>query len=151
MVTELLALLITVESGIVAGVFFAVAVSVIPALATMPPGRYIEAHRALGEGYHPVMPIIVNSATLAAAALIFLAPSTATRWIFAVVTVLLLGVQGVSHLCNVPINRRAKAVDPDNVPDGWDDPRTLWRNWHLLRTALAFLLLVVSTVALISL
>src|SRR5262245_49049112 len=99
MLAELLAFLVTIESGVVAGVFFAVTVSVIPALAVMPAGRYIEAHRALGHGYHPVMPIIVNSGTLVSVILIFLAPSAQLRWLFIAQLVLLLGVQGVSHLC----------------------------------------------------
>ena len=67
---------------------------------------------------------------------------------FAVAAVLLLGVSGVSHLCNVPINRRVKAItDPAVIPADWEDPRPLWRRFHYLRTFLAVLALAVNAAA----
>lgn len=123
--------------GIIAGVFFAVRVSVLPALCALAPGPYIEMHRSLGKGYHPAMPLIVNTTMFAQLGLAVLAPTVLARGLAVAGLVLSLGVQAVSHLANVPINRRLLAVDPDAVPADWDDPRPLWRNWHDLRTALA--------------
>jgi uncharacterized membrane protein len=137
-----------VESGVVAGVFFAVAVSVIPTLAPLPPGQYIVLHRALGKGYHPVMPIITNSGFVLDVVAAVLADGIAQRTLFVAGAVLFQAVQAVSHLCNVPINRRVKAVDADAVPADWADPRPLWRNWHLVRTVFAGLLLLVNASAL---
>jgi uncharacterized membrane protein len=134
-------------SGVTAGVLFAVALSVLPALFAMPTERYVYAHKLLGRNWDPTMPVIVLSSTVLDVVLAaVVAPSRATVW-FAVAGALLLGVSAVSHLCNVPINRRVKSVDPDRIPAGWQDPRPLWRRWHLLRTILAVLAVVVNAAA----
>ncbi|MFD0773558.1 DUF1772 domain-containing protein [Streptomonospora algeriensis] len=144
MVDGALSLVSVLGTGIVAGVFFAVAVSVLPALADMEPGPYITTHRALGKGYHPHMPLIVTAALLADAALVFITPSPGARLLFAVAAVLLVGVQAVSQFGNVPINRRLGRTPTDPVPGDWADPRPLWRRWHALRTAFAVLALLAT-------
>ncbi|GAA3732075.1 putative membrane protein [Spinactinospora alkalitolerans] len=149
MVHNALSLVSVLGTGIVAGVFFAVAVSVLPALAAMEPGRYIVTHRALGKGYHPHMPLIVTVALLADATLVFLAPVPAARLLFAVAGVCLVGVQVVSQFGNVPINRRVGRTPTDPVPEEWDDPRPLWRRWHTLRTVFAVLALLATGCAIL--
>ncbi|MEV4438284.1 DUF1772 domain-containing protein [Streptomyces sp. NPDC049577] len=137
MAVDVLRVLATLGSGITAGVLFAVALSVLPALFAMPTGTYIYAHKLLGRNWDPVMPVTVLATTLLDAALGALAPGPA-RALYVAAAAVMLGVSAVSHLCNVPINRRVKAVeDPDRPPPDWTDPRPLWRRWHLLRTALA--------------
>jgi uncharacterized membrane protein len=140
-----------IASAIVAGVFFSVAVSVIPALLPLSPDRYIESHIALGKGYHPVMPIIVNVSTVVEIVLAIVAPTPTSRALFIAGIVLFVGVQAVSHLLNVPINRRVRAMDAGSVAVGWEDPRPLWRRWHTLRFTIAMILLLVNTAALLSL
>ncbi|MBO4256450.1 DUF1772 domain-containing protein [Streptomyces griseorubiginosus] len=130
--------------GVTAGVLFAVALSVLPALFAMETGTYVYAHKLLGRNWDPTMPVIVLSSTLVNVVLAVVAGGAA-RSLFAVAAVLLLGVSGVSHLCNVPINRRVKAIDdPSVIPADWEDPRPLWRRWHLLRTTLAVVALAVT-------
>lgn len=130
--------------GVTAGVLFAVALSVLPALFAMETGTYVYAHKLLGRNWDPTMPVIVLSSTLVNAVLAVVAGGAA-RSLFVVAAVLLLGVSGVSHLCNVPINRRVKAIDdPSVIPADWEDPRPLWRRWHLLRTTLAVVALAVT-------
>ncbi|WP_030019033.1 DUF1772 domain-containing protein [Streptomyces monomycini] len=134
-------------SGITAGVLFAVALSVLPALFAMDTGTYVYAHQLLGRNWDPTMPAIVLGSALADGVLAALADGTA-RLLFVLATTLLVGVSAVSHLCNVPINRRVKAVtDPAALPPDWQDPRPLWRRWHLLRTGLAVLALAVTAAA----
>lgn len=131
-------------SGTVAGVLFAVALSTLPALIAMPPGRYIYAHKLLGRNWDPTMPAIVLGSTVLDIVLAF----TATRAaLFAVAAVLLAGVSVVSHFANVPINKVMRTLDPDDMPERFDDPRPLWRRWHHLRTALALLALLVNATA----
>ncbi|WP_327560903.1 DUF1772 domain-containing protein [Actinophytocola sp.] len=131
-------------SGTVAGVLFAVALSTLPALIAMPPGRYIYAHKLLGRNWDPTMPAIVLGSTVLDTVLAF----TATRAaLFAVAAVLLAGVSVVSHFANVPINKVMRTLDPDDMPERFDDPRPLWRRWHHLRTALALLALIVNATA----
>lgn len=135
-------------SGVVAGVLFAVALSVLPALAAMSPERYVYTHQMLGRRWDPTMPIIVLGSLVIDLVLGVLAPTPPVRVLFLAAAVLLVGVSVVSHFGNVPINRRVRHLDPERVPVGWHDPRPLWRRWHLVRTVLALLALTVNTVAL---
>ncbi|MFJ5225041.1 anthrone oxygenase family protein [Streptomyces sp. NPDC088400] len=144
---ELLGTAAVIGSGIVAGVFFAVAVSVLPAVQTLPADRYVELHRKLGEGYHPVMPLVVTVGVLADLALLVLADNGAVRVLFGAALVALIGVQVVSQFGNVPINKRVHAVDPAALPSGWQDPRPPWRAWHRLRTAFALAALAANALA----
>ena len=143
-VTELLEIAVLVGSGTVAGVLFAVALSTLPALIAMPPGRYIYAHKLLGRNWDPTMPAIVLGSTALDVVLAVIAPASA---LFAFAAVLLAGVSVVSHFANVPINKVMRTLDPDDMPEQFDDPRPLWRRWHHLRTALALLALLVNAVA----
>jgi uncharacterized membrane protein len=138
-------LVVLIGSGITMGVFFAVAVSVSPALLTMSPDRYVEAHRLLGKGYHPIMPIITNTTMLAGFALAVLTPGSAAKALFLLGAVLVIGVQAVSHLGNVPINRALQAF----AGGSWSDPRPRWRFWHQIRTGLAAVALLANSLAVV--
>lgn len=146
MIVTVLSIVALLGSGLTAGVLFAVALSVLPALFAMPMDRYIETHRLLGRNWDPTMPVIVLTSTAVDVALAVLTDKTA---LFAIGAVLLLAVSGVSHLCNVPINRRVKALDTSSIPPEWPDPRPLWRRFHTLRTVLAILALLVNAVAIV--
>ena len=137
MIVGMFAVAAVLGSGIVAGVLFAVALSVLPALFTMPPDRYVYTHQMLGRNWDPTMPIIVLSSLFSDIVLATLVPAGPTRVLFITAAVLLLSVSVVSHFCNVPINRRVTGLDPSRIPAQWHDPRPLWRRWHLLRTAFA--------------
>jgi uncharacterized membrane protein len=140
--------LVLLGSGTVAGVLFAVALSTVPALALMPPDRYVYAHQLLGRHWDPVMPLIVLGSTLADLALAVLPGAGGPRLLYASAAVALLGVSAVSHLRNVPINRLLNTLDPARIPPDWRDPRPVWRRWHLLRTGLAFAALLLNACAL---
>ncbi|MGY1434620.1 DUF1772 domain-containing protein [Streptomyces reniochalinae] len=146
MLEEVLSGVVLAGTGTVTGVFVAVAVSVGPAMSAMGRAEYLRAHALLGKGYHPLMPILVNVVTLGGFALAFLAEPPAS-WLFPLVSVLLVGVQAVSHLGNVPINRSLSSLAADGP---WVDPRPLWRAWHRLRTGLAALALAAGTVAVLT-
>jgi uncharacterized membrane protein len=145
-ITDLLAVLALVGSGVIAGVLFAVALSVLPALFAMPVERYVYTHQLIGRHWDPTMPIVVLSTTAVEVALAVLEGSA----LYAAGAVLLLAVSVVSHFCNVPINRVVKSLDPDRIPAQWWDPRPLWRRWHMLRTVLAVLASVVTAVAVLA-
>ncbi|MBP2327288.1 putative membrane protein [Kibdelosporangium banguiense] len=141
----LLGVAVLVGSGVVAGVLFAVALSVLPALFAMPADRYVYTHKLIGRNWDPTMPVIVLSCVAIDVALAVVATS-GTVW-FAAAAAALLGVSVVSHFCNVPINRRVKSQDPAGIPAGWRDPRPVWRRWHLLRTGLALFALFANAFA----
>ncbi|GAA3041702.1 DUF1772 domain-containing protein [Streptosporangium longisporum] len=148
MITDLLSVAALVGSGIVAGVLFAVSLSVLPALFAMPADRYVYTHQLVGRRWDPTMPILVLSSVIVDVVLAVLTRAEPAV-LFATAAVLLLGVSVVSHFCNVPINRAVKSLDPDEVPPDWRDPRPLWRRWHLLRTVLAVLGVTVNAVAVV--
>jgi uncharacterized membrane protein len=145
-VVDVLGVTVLLGSGVTAGVLFAVALSVLPAMFAMPTDRYVYAHQLIGRNWDPTMPIIVLSSTLLDIVLSVLVTGP-ERTLFIMGAVLLLGVSVVSHFCNVPINRRVKTIDPQEIPPDWEDPRPLWRRWHLLRTVLALLGLLVNGLA----
>jgi uncharacterized membrane protein len=136
-----------IGSGVVAGVFFAIAVSVMPTLMTLPAGVYMPIHRSLGRGYHPVMPIVVVAGLLSSVGLAVFATDTVPRVLGIVAALATVGVQVVSQFGNVPINRRVQAVDEQALPADWQDPRRPWRDWHYLRTAFAFVALGANAAA----
>jgi uncharacterized membrane protein len=143
--TKFLTIMALAGSGTVAGVMFAVALSVVPAMFALSPSQYVEFHKLLGRNWDPTMPFIVLATCAVDIALAITAPTETGREAHAVAAFFLFGVSVVSHLCNVPINRRVKSLDPEAIPADWADPRTWWRRWHLVRTALAFAALLVSS------
>ncbi|CAI4166178.1 DUF1772 domain-containing protein [Streptomyces albidoflavus] len=146
MLEEVLSGVVLAGTGTVTGVFVAVAVSVGPAMSAMGRAEYLRAHALLGKGYHPLMPILVNIVTLSGFALAFLAGAPGNV-LFPLASVLLIGVQAVSHLGNVPINRSLSGLA---AAGSWVDPRPQWRAWHRLRTVLAALALAAVTVAVLT-
>ena len=133
-------------TGITAGVFFAVAVSVVPTLAALTPSAYVRVHQLLGKGYHPWMPLIVTAALLSDIAAAVLTPGP-PRWLLLFAAVMLAGVQVVSQFRNVPINRVVGRLIASDLPADWSDPRASWRAWHLLRTAFAVVAFAATSLA----
>jgi uncharacterized membrane protein len=146
--TQVLAGWSVLAAGIVAGTFFAVAVSVVPALATMPAPQYVRTQVLLGKGYHPVMPAVVSSLILADVLLAVLARGAGPHLLYLATAVVAVGVPAVSQWCNLPINKAVAAADSDGFGEDWQDPRARWRAWHLVRSVLAFAVLGLNTAGL---
>jgi uncharacterized membrane protein len=144
-VTAALGVLALLGSGISAGVLFCVALSIAPAFGALPPGRYVEVHRLIGRPYDKVMPWTVMGTT--ATDIVLAARSGPAVGLYAAAAGLLFAVSAVSHLGNVPINRRVKHLDPAAMPPDWDDPRRVWRNWNLLRTWCAIVAFALTAAA----
>jgi Domain of unknown function (DUF1772) len=125
----------------------AVALGVVPAFLALPPERYVEVHQLVGRHFDHVMPPTVIAATVTGLALAARTEIPVVRLLFAAAAVLHIGVSVVSQFGNVPINRRVKRLTPQDVPVNWDDPRRLWRAWHLLRTCLAGVALAMNACA----
>ncbi|MFJ2115098.1 MULTISPECIES: anthrone oxygenase family protein [unclassified Streptomyces] len=145
---ELLGVLVLLGNGIAAGVLFAVALSVVPAMAVMPADRYVYVHQLLGRNWDPTMPAIVLLSALLDTALAVLADDGTRAGSLGTAALLLVAVSWVSHFRNVPLNRRVKALDPGRLPADWSDPRPVWRRWHLARTTLAVAALALNALAL---
>ncbi|MDX2938449.1 DUF1772 domain-containing protein [Streptomyces ipomoeae] len=145
---ELLGVLVLLGNGVTAGVLFAVALSVVPAMAVMPADRYVYVHQLLGRNWDPTMPAIVLLSALLDTALAIAADDGARAGLLGTAALLLVAVSVVSHFRNVPLNRRVKALDPGRLPADWSDPRPAWRRWHLTRTTLAVTALALNALAL---
>jgi uncharacterized membrane protein len=143
--SEVLRVLVVLGSGMTAGVFIAVALSVVPTLAQLPVPTYVRVHQQLGKGYHPIMPLVVVLVLAGDIVLAVTDQAAGGTPLLAVACVLQVGVQVVSHLRNEQLNKRVRLVD-GTVPMDWDDPRAAWRNWHRVRTALAIAVFAINAV-----
>jgi uncharacterized membrane protein len=146
MAVDVLRVLAVLCSGVVAGVFIAVTLSVMPALAQLPAPSYIRIHRLLGSGYHPTMPIVVLIVLLSDLALALITTKGSFVILLSVAMVLQVGVQAVSHLGNERLNKRIRAVDEEMIGADWDDPRHAWRRWHIVRTVLAVAVFAINAI-----
>jgi uncharacterized membrane protein len=147
--TGLLSVVVLVGTGLVAGVLFAVAVSVVPALIAMPADRYVWAHQLLGRRYDRIMPLITAASVLSAVLLATRSVGLPHTALYVTAAVCMTGVAIVSQTGNVPINNRVKRMRPEDVGPGWDDPRRRWRGWHLLRTGFALAACLSAAVAVV--
>jgi uncharacterized membrane protein len=147
--TRLLSVVVVVGTGIVAGVLFAVAISVVPALIAMPADRYVWAHQLLGRRYDRIMPFITAASVLSAVLLATRSADFPHLVLYVAAAVCMTGVAVVSQTGNVPINNRVKRLHPEDVGPGWDDPRRRWRGWHLLRTGFALAACLAAAVAVV--
>ncbi len=134
---EVFGVLALLGTGLVAGVLFAVAISVVPALIAMPPARYVVTHKELGRRYDRIMPFIVAGSTIINSVFASQAGDARHRTLFLAAAMCMAAVAVVSQTGNVPINKRVKSLAPEDIGPDWDDPRRRWRAWHLLRTCCA--------------
>ncbi|HEX9337036.1 MAG TPA: DUF1772 domain-containing protein [Pseudonocardiaceae bacterium] len=148
MYLHVLSVLVMLASGVIAGVFFDVALAMLPAFMVMTPGRFIYTNNTIGKGYHPTMPIVCTTTVVADLSLVFISDGS-HRYLFLIATLLVAGTMVVSEFGNMRINRILLKIDPENVPPGWHDPRSRWRAYHLLRTALAVIAVAVNGTAVV--
>ncbi|MGH3645672.1 MAG: anthrone oxygenase family protein [Micromonosporaceae bacterium] len=146
MLLDALSVVILLTNGLIAGVFFDVAIALVPAFFKMPRSRFVYVNNLLVDGYHPTMPILCTTAVLSNLALVFLAPAP-YRYLFLSGTLLIIGTMVISEFGNMRINRRLLTVDPDNLPIGFQDPRREWRGFHLMRTSLALAAITINGTA----
>ncbi|MFJ9894827.1 anthrone oxygenase family protein [Streptomyces sp. NPDC091280] len=142
-------MLVLLGTGVVAGVLFAVAISVVPALIAMTPDRYVDTHRLLGRRYDRIMPFVVTGSTAIDVGFAVRAHG-GPRLLFALAALFMAGVAVVSQTRNVPMNRQVKQTRPEDLGPGWRDPRPAWRGWHLVRTCCAFMGCALSAAAVVA-
>ena len=144
--TALLLLTALLANGLAAGVMVGTAIGTAPLALALPYDRYVRLIQYMWPRYDPFMPITNGLALAGCAALAVLAPEPAARPAFGAAAALLIVLMVISVVKNVPINKYVMSLDPQRPPDDWErrDPRVRWRNWNLLRTALAVVAFTVS-------
>jgi hypothetical protein len=130
--------------GLAAGALVMSALGGAPLLLALPVDSYIPVHKFLVTRFDPFMPSCLLAALVCDASLAAVAPGTLVRVFAGGCGLLYLSVVTVSLTKNVPINKWIAALDTERMPADWAsvDPRKRWRDWNLVRTALATLGLV---------
>ncbi|MCW6009759.1 DUF1772 domain-containing protein [Micromonospora sp. CPCC 205371] len=119
-------------SGLAAGGLMISALGGAPLLLTLSTKDYIPIHQFLVTRFDPFMPIALLTGLAADVVLAATAPNAAARGLAAAGATLLVAAVAVSITKNVPINKWVSRLDP----------RMRWRNWNLVRTALAVIALL---------
>lgn len=149
--------LATITTALVAGLFYAFAVSVNIAFATLPDAAYISATQAINIA-------IVNPAFLVGflgapvlliwAAWLHARPAFTRRsgYILAAAVIFIAGSFGVTVLANIPLNDQLAAFTTESAStaelhrmrEAFAIP---WNNWHLVRTFAGIAALVLMIMA----
>ncbi|MFC3997685.1 anthrone oxygenase family protein [Nocardiopsis sediminis] len=135
-------------NGLVTGGMMIAFLGGAPLLLRLPRDQYVPVHMFLVTRMDPFMPICLLTALAADLALIAAAPGALARGLAGAAAAVLIAAMAVSLTKNVPINRWVARLDPQALPDDWDevDPRERWRYWNAVRTALSAAALAINAV-----
>jgi uncharacterized membrane protein len=141
-----LAPLVVLLNGLAAGVLVGTQLGGWPLLASLPAGRYVEAHAFFSTRYDPFMPICLVGTVLGDVVLTVVAIRTGAWPAFAAGAVLAAATAVVSVRKNVPVNKWVRGLDPEHLPGDFarQDPRREWGAWNRVRTALTVAALVTN-------
>lgn len=141
--------------GLIAGVFFAFSAFVMSALARLQPAQGIAAMQSIN--ITVINPLFMTAFLGTAAACIFLAISSLSRWhqpgaayLLVGSLLYLVGTVGVTIMFNVPLNDALATVEPSST-DGanlWVSYLANWTNWNHIRAAAAIAAAASLTIAL---
>jgi len=136
---ELAAPLAAGLNGVAAGIMLSTVIGIVPMMLAMPYDRYVRTVQFLWPRYDPLMPILNGGALVLAGFSAVAAGPGPARPALALAATLLAAVMAISITRNVPVNRLVSGLDAQREPADWArlDPRRRWRNWNLVRTALA--------------
>ncbi len=141
--------------GLIAGIFFAFSSFVMNALARQPAALGITAMQSINIAV--INPSFMGVFLGTAAACIFLAVSSLSRWhqlgdpyLLLGSLLYLAGTVGVTILCNVPLNEALAKVDPSSTEGGslWASYLAKWTFWNHIRTVAALAAAASLTIAL---
>jgi uncharacterized membrane protein len=144
----------TLATGLVAGVFYAYAVSVNLALAAQPDASYVATMNAINEKIQNPLFFLsfFGAALFLMAALIVYSrrPPSGRFWLIALACVLYVGGGFLlTAFVNVPLNENLARVAADASPGelararaGYEDPWNFWNGVRAVLSSLAFLALV---------
>lgn len=151
--TQLLVPITLVGTGMAAGGLMITVLGGVPLLLRLPTDQYVPVHQFLVTRFDPFMPICMITSLLADLVLAVVLDEPVSRIGFGVAGVLLLGAMVVSLTKNVPINRWLKTLDPDRLPENFEqiNPRVRWGRWNSLRTVFVVVALALSAIALVPL
>jgi hypothetical protein len=113
--------------------------------ASYTPATYLEVHKLAVTGLNALLPVMGLVTIALVIALAVGARYDPRRMACYIVAAVLLASAGlVTILANQPIN--AMVMSWTTLPEGWEQVRDTWRNWHLVRFALTMVGLVLLVV-----
>jgi uncharacterized membrane protein len=145
----------TLGCGLMAGLFFAFSVSVMKALARLPPDQGIAAMQSINVAI--INPIFLAAFFGTAAACVLVMIASLLRWhdpgaVYLLIggALYLVGTFLVTFVFNVPKNNALASVRPANAESAslWNDYLSKWTAWNHLRAAAALAAAASLTIAL---
>ena len=151
---ELLFLLGSIGSGLMAGLFFVFSNFAMQAFAKLPPAQGAAAMQSINATIiNPwFLLVFMGTALVSLASIIFAARhwgEPGMSWALAGGLLYLIGCIVITGTRNVPLNNKLAAVDPES-PEGeavWEDYLRRWLPWNHVRTAATLAATVVFVVA----
>lgn len=140
---EVLTPVAAVGSGVVAGLFLAFSVAVMPALGRLPAAHGAATMQSVNATIrNPVFGLVFGGTTATCLVLAVAAPiagQPGAIWRAVGALLYLLGALLVTIVRNVPLNEELAAVDPaaPAAVGVWDRYRSRWTAWNHLRTLTA--------------
>ena len=141
---DVLTLAAAIGSALVAGILFIFSVCIMRALGTLPPPSGIAAMQAINVTIlNPwFLSVFVGTAAACAIVLVWAVAGGAGHAAIGPVAASLLylvGVVGITRLCNIPRNEALAKVSPASADAArvWADYLTAWTRWNHVRTAAA--------------
>ncbi|MFB9546140.1 DUF1772 domain-containing protein [Micromonospora sagamiensis] len=147
--TQLLVPITLTGTGMAAGGLMITVLGGVPLLLRLPTDQYVPIHQFLVTRFDPFMPICMITSLVVDLLLAVVVDEPVSRIAFGVAAVLLFGAMVISLTKNVPINRWLKTLDPDRLPENFEEinPRVRWGRWNSLRTVFVVVALALSAIA----
>lgn len=133
-----------VGSGLMAGLFFAFSISVLPALARMPPAVALEVMQRVNVAIiNPVfLGVFLGTGAVAVVSVWAALVVPGHAWLLAAGVTYLAGVVGVTMAANVPLNNALARASVADAVTSWPAFVGPWERWNRVRLALAIASLV---------
>lgn len=130
-----------VLSGLVAGMLLWSVIGGVPWMRRLPASEYVRLHQYWSPRFDPLGPIMIVGVLACDIALVFLAPTAASRYLLILLAVALLAIIVISATRNAKLKRAVMKADPDDLPQDWEkgDPRPAFGRWNTVRTVIAIL------------
>ncbi|ODV00239.1 MAG: hypothetical protein ABT15_29855 [Pseudonocardia sp. SCN 73-27] len=147
---DVVAVATVVGAGLVAGLFVAFSVSVMPALSRLPAPRAAVVMQQVNRAIlNPVFGLLFGGTAVLAVVVAATTGITGTPLRLAGALVLLAGVYAVTAAVNVPLNNALDRVDPGGpeIIPAWERFAGRWTRWNHVRaltSTVATVLLVVG-------
>jgi hypothetical protein len=130
-------------SGIQFGTLWIMQTSILPLLNGLPADRYPDTCQRIDmHFFHPIALWGGVAVMLVGVALTTMLTQPAARVTAGLAALMMLAVGVISEGKNRPIWRMIEKWTPATLPDNWEQLRHTWKNAHALRTAAAFLAVV---------